>query len=89
MVTKIIDVNQLKKNTASVNTQCLKAAASANRMLSLLKNIFVSRDILVETLFNIHTSSSRVCCTGLCPFLKKDINIIEKVQRNATKICHQ
>ena len=84
------DLGIIITNTASVTTQCLKAAASANRKLSLLKNTFMSRDIFIwsELYLTYIRPLLQFALPVWCPFLKKDIQIIENVQRKATKICN-
>ena len=70
------------------STQCLRAAASAQRMLSVIKLAF--RHLDVFTITTLYKSFVRplleYCSVVWCPFYVKDIDILEGVQRRFTRI---
>ena len=66
------------------------AASTANRILGVLRNAFVSRDLeiwrrLYSTYVRLHLEFA---VQAWCPNSKGDIQVIERVQRRATKIPH-
>ena len=68
--------------------QCAEAAKKGNRILRLMKRTIVSRDMeiimrLYKTLVRPHLE---YCVQAWNPFLKKDIEILERVQWRATKM---
>ena len=68
--------------------QCSKAVNKANRMLGMIKCHFIDRS--KETIISLYKSPVRppleFCCQTWSPYYKKDINLIEGVQRRATKL---
>ena len=70
--------------------QVAKAVSKANRMLGLLRNSFVSRDeTLWKKLYTIYVRPQLEYCNQVWhPYLKGDVEALEKVQRRATKVAH-
>lgn len=68
--------------------QSAHAASKANSILSMFKRAFVSRDtVLWSTLYRTYVSPHlEFAISGWNPFLKRDIDNLEKVQRRATRI---
>ena len=69
-------------------TQVAKAAAKANSMLGRIRNSFTFIDLdiflaLYKTLVRLHME---YCIQAWSPYLWKNINTLEKVQRRATKL---
>ena len=68
--------------------QCSEAVRKANRMLGLIKRNFIDRS--QETIILLYKSLVRphleYCCQIWSPYYKKDIKLIEGVQRRATKL---
>jgi len=68
--------------------QCIEAVKKANKMLGLIKRNF--EDKSKETVMPLYKSLVRLhleyCCQVWSPYLSKDINLIEGVQRRATKL---
>jgi len=68
--------------------QCSEAVRKANRMLGMIKRNFVDRS--QETIIFLYKSLVRphleYCCQLWRPYYKKDIKLIEGVQRRATKL---
>ena len=82
------DLGVIVSSDLKPTLHCNKAAATANRLLGLMKNTFTSRDPLLWKL--IYTTYIRphleFASSVWNPFLQKDINTLEKVQRRATRI---
>ena len=70
-----------------VSSQCTKAAGSANRVLGMIKRTFTSRDskIIIPLYKSLIRPQLEYCIQAWHPHLKKDIDILEKVQKRATK----
>jgi len=68
--------------------QCSEAVRKANRMLGMIKRNFIDRS--QETIILLYKSLVRphleYCCQLWSPYYKKDIKLIEGVQRRATKL---
>jgi len=68
--------------------QCIEAVKKANKMLCLIKRNF--QDKSKDTVMPLYKSLVRLhleyCCQVWSPYLSKDINLIEGVQRRATKL---
>ena len=79
------------KHNLKWDLQCIMAADKANKMLGTLKKTFKfwtkqSTRILYTSYIRPHLEYA---CQAWNPYLKKDINRIEKIQRRATKMCHE
>ena len=68
--------------------QCSEAVRKADRMLGMIKCNFIDRS--QETIIFLYKSLVRphleYCCQLWSPYYKKDIKLIEGVQRRATKL---
>jgi len=68
--------------------QCSEAVRKANRMLGMIKRNFIDRS--QETIILLYKSLVRphleYCCQLWSPYYKKDIKLIEGVQRRPTKL---
>ena len=68
--------------------QCIEAVKKANKMLCLIKRNF--QDKSKDTVMPLYKSLVRLhleyCCQVWSPYLSKDINLIEGVQRKAAKL---
>ena len=68
--------------------QCAKAVKKANAVLGMIKrNIhYKSKDVVVKLYKSLVRPRLEYCIQAWCPYLKKDIDKIEKVQRRATRM---
>jgi hypothetical protein len=76
------------KNDLSVSPQCAEAAKKAMRVLGMVRRQFKDLDrecfiILYKTFVRPHMEFA---IQAWSPYLKRDINCLEKVQRRATKL---
>jgi len=75
-------------NNFEPSSQCAKAAAKAMQVLGLIKRNFVLKDeedfrLLFNGFVRPHLE---YCVSTWSPYLRKDIECLEKVQRRATKL---
>ena len=68
--------------------QCIMAVKKANAVLGMIKrNInFKSKDVIVKLYKALVRPKLEYCIQAWCPYLKKDIDILERVQKRATKM---
>jgi ribonucleases P/MRP protein subunit RPP40 len=82
------DLGIIVQENLKVSSQCLKVVKTANKVLGMIKRSFASRS--KEIVLNLYKALVRphleFCIQAWRPYLKKDIDIIEGVQRRATKI---
>lgn len=69
-------------------TQVAKAAAKANSMLGRIRNsfTFMDSDMLLALYKTLVRPHMEYCIQAWSPYLRKDIDTLEKVQRRATKL---
>ena len=87
------DMGVIINSSMNPSRQCMEAAKKGNRMLGMIKRTIVSRDkeIIVKLYKSLVRPHLEYCVQAWNPFLKKDIELLEKVQRRATKMvngCH-
>ena len=73
-----------------VAKQCRKVVDTANRVLGMIYRIFTYRtsEVLLPLYKSLVRPHLEYCIQAWRPFLKKDIDLLEKVQRRATRmIC--
>ena len=82
------DLGVIISSSGKPSEQCLAAAKKANRMLGLIKRNFKSRskDVVVRLYKTLVRPRLEYCVQSWCPYLQKDIAVLEKVQRRATKM---
>ena len=87
-VTEEKDLGVTVTDSFKSSTQCSIAAAKANRILGIIKKTFSCRDGIV--LSKLYKSLVRphleYCIQAWNPYLQRDIDTLEKVQRRATKM---
>ena len=83
-----VNLGVLLRDVLGMEGQCSKAANKANQILGLISRTFVSRErklilTLYKSLVRPHLDYS---VQAWRPFLKKDIETLERVQRRATRM---
>ena len=82
------DLGVLMDSSGKSTEQCIMAVKKANTVLGMIKrNInFKSKDVIVKLYKALVRPKLEYCIQAWCPYLKKDIDILERVQRRATKM---
>src|SRR6266496_3704942 len=82
------DLGVVIDRTGKSTEQCILAAKKANIVLGMIKrNInFKSKDVVVRLYKALVRPRLEFCVQAWCPHLRKDIDLIERVQRRATKL---
>ena len=69
-------------------SQCVAATKSANRILGMVSRTFVNKDS--KTMLKLYQSLVRpkleYCVQAWRPYLRKDIDLLEKVLKRATQL---
>ena len=82
------DLGVIMHKSAKPSRQCAEAAKKANSTLGMIKRTIVTRD--KETILRLYKSLVRpqleYCIQVWNPYLKQDIEKLERVQRRATKL---
>jgi hypothetical protein len=82
------DLGVIIQDDLKVSKQCTKAVTTANKILGMISRAFVyrSRDIVLQLYKALVRPHLEYCIQAWRPHLQKDINLLEKVQRRATKM---
>ena len=82
------DLGVIIDSNGKSTEQCVMAVKKANTMLGMIKrNIhFKSRDIIVKLYKALVRPKLEYCVQVWCPYLKKDTDLLERVQKRATKM---
>ncbi len=82
------DLGVMIDSNGKSSEQCMLAVKKANSVLGMIKrNIqFKSKDVIVRLYKSLVRPRLEYCVQAWCPYLQKDIDILEKVQRRATKL---
>ena len=82
------DLGVIIHQTLKCNSQCVAAANSANRTLGMINRTFVNKDskILLKLYQSLVRPKLEYCVQAWGPYLQKDIDLLEKVQRRATRM---
>ena len=75
-------------DTGKSTEQCVAAAKKANSILGMIKRniIWKSKEIIVTLYKSLVRPRLEYCVQAWCPYLQKDIDLLERVQRRATKM---
>ena len=75
-------------SSGKVSEQCIIATKKANAVLGMIKrNINCrSKDVITRLYKALVRPRLEFCVQAWCPYLRKDIDMIERVQRRATKL---
>ena len=82
------DLGVIVDNNFKCSEQCRIAASAANRILGLIRRTIEckSKDTVVRLYKALVRPRLEYCIQAWCPYLKKDIAILERVQKRATKM---
>lgn len=82
------DLGVLIDCSGKASEQCALAAKKANAVLGMIKrNIsFKSKDNIVRLYKSLVRPRLEYCVQAWCPYVRKDVEMLEKVQRRATKM---
>ena len=84
------DLGVLITKDLKVNAQCLRSTKTANRVLGMIRRTFSCKD--EQTIIQLYKSLVRphleYCVQAWRPCLTQDIEMLEKVQRRATKMVY-
>lgn len=82
------DLGVIMDTSGKSTEQCKIAVKKSNAMLGMIKrNInFKSKDVIVRLYKALVRPKLEYCIQAWCPYLKKDIDSLERVQRRATKM---
>ena len=85
------DLGVIVDKSLKFSEQCNKAANGANMTLGMIKRNVISRDkdIIVNLYKTLVRPKLDYCVQAWRPYLRKDIDNFEKVQRRATKLISQ
>jgi hypothetical protein len=85
------DLGVIISSSLKVGKQCAKAASKGNQILGLIKRTFISKQKSI--MLNLYKSLVRphleYCIQAWRPHLVKDICILEKVQKRATRMIEE
>jgi ribonucleases P/MRP protein subunit RPP40 len=82
------DLGVIMGKSGKSSEQCVAAVKKANTVLGMIKrNIcFKSKEIIVKLYKALVRPRLEYCIQAWCPYLRKDIDSLERVQRRATKL---
>jgi ribonuclease P/MRP protein subunit RPP40 len=82
------DLGIMISDNLKVNNQCVKAAKKGNQILGLISRTMTCRnkDVILKLYKTLVRPHLEYCIQAWRPHLLKDINILEKVQRRATRM---
>ena len=82
------DLGVIINQSLKSSSHCVAAAKAANRTIGMINRTFVDRH--TETFLKLYLSLVRpkleYCIQSWRPYLKKDIDLLEKVQGRATRL---
>jgi hypothetical protein len=91
VITEEKDLGVITSNNFKVSKQCIKAASKGNQILGLINRAITCKKKSV--ILNLYKSLVRphleYCVQAWRPHLTKDIDILEKVQRRATRMIEE
>ena len=82
------DLGVIMDSSGKSTEQCIMAVKKANAVLGMIKRniLFKSKDVIVRLYKALVRPKLEYCIQAWCPYLKKDIDILERVQKRATKM---
>ena len=85
------DLGVIVHTNGKPSRQCVEAAKRGNKVLGMVKRTMLSRnkDLIIRLYKTLVRPHLEYCVQAWSPVLKKDIEILEKVQRRATKLIRE
>ena len=85
------DLGLLVDNNIKFSSQCSIAAKNANRILGLIRRniVYKSKEIILRLYKSLVRPHLEYCIQVWSPYFRKDIELLEKVQRRATKMISE
>jgi hypothetical protein len=82
------DLGVIVNSSGKVSEQCNVAVKNANSMLGIIRRHIKckNKDILVRLYKSLVRPRLEFCVQAWCPYLRKDIDLMERVQHRATKM---
>src|SRR6218665_1667917 len=82
------DLGVIMHSSAKPSRQCVEAAKRANRILGMIKRTIVSReqDVVLRLYKSLVRPHLEYCVQAWSPYLRQDIDTLERIQRRATKM---
>ena len=82
------DLGVIIQNDLKCTQQCIKVVNTANRVLGMIRRSFMCKDreIILQLYKSLVRPHLEYCVQAWRPHLQKDIDLIEGVQRRATKM---
>ena len=83
------DLGVIIQSNLKCNEQCANAVKSANKTLGMIKRSFsyLDEDMVLQLYKTLVRPKLEYSVQAWRPYLRKDIDLIEKVQRRATKLA--
>jgi hypothetical protein len=85
------DLGVIVDSSGKWEEQCNVAVKNANSTLGIIKRHFKCRrkDVILKLYKSLVRPKLEYCVQAWCPYLKKNIDNIERVQHRATKLIHE
>ena len=82
------DLGIIIHHSLKTSSQCVAAANSANKILGMINRTIVNKDtrIILKLYQSLVRPKLEYCIQAWRPYLQKDIDLMEKVQRRATRM---
>jgi hypothetical protein len=85
------DLGVLIRNDLKVSNQCSKAVCTANKVFGMIRRSFTCRSkVVIRTLYkSLVRPHLEYCMQAWRPYLAKDIDALERVQKRATRLIER
>ncbi|KAJ7426595.1 hypothetical protein WISP_14484 [Willisornis vidua] len=80
------DLGVLVNGWLNMSQQCAQVAKKASGILACIRNSVARREVIFPPVLGTGKASSQILCSVLGPSLKKDIEVLERVQRRAMNL---
>lgn len=85
------DLGVIVQNDLKCGQQCIKAIKQANKVLGMIKRSFnfLNRNMLLQLYKSLVRPHLEFCIQAWNPHLRKDVDLLEKVQRRMSKMINE